>query len=275
VVYGTISHDRQGVWRELASRITRFALQKAMGVDIARPVSAFRAIDSRVRAAFANYQSPYVSFDVLLTWGHKTLRLRASASGGSSCRTVHIYVPQAPQTQLDDDDGVPHIAAANGQPAWFRDDGAGSVHIAPCCHSLHYRGRQGAWLSVSGFDHRHFLQRADVCTRDHGRISGANAFPHDGTPGARGFGKHGCGIRAGRIAPTVRRRCDWSRWVSSTRARCSAGCSVPISPGTSSFVGYRPWKKLGPGLSAHDPTTPHARSPFVSGANTSGTRCWI
>lgn len=69
VVYGTVTHGRQGVWRELASRITRFALQKAMGVNIANQVSAFRAINSRVRAAFANYQSPYVSFDVLLTWG--------------------------------------------------------------------------------------------------------------------------------------------------------------------------------------------------------------
>jgi glycosyltransferase involved in cell wall biosynthesis len=69
VVYGTSAHGRQGVWRELASRVTRFALQKAMGVDIARQVSAFRAIDGRVRAAFANYQSPYVCFDVLLTWG--------------------------------------------------------------------------------------------------------------------------------------------------------------------------------------------------------------
>lgn len=69
VVYGAAPHGRQGLWRELASLITRFALQKAMGVDIASQASAFRAINGKVRAAFANYQSPYVSFDVLLTWG--------------------------------------------------------------------------------------------------------------------------------------------------------------------------------------------------------------
>jgi undecaprenyl-phosphate 4-deoxy-4-formamido-L-arabinose transferase len=42
-----------------------------MGVETARNVSAFRAFRTKLREAFANYQSPFVSIDVLLTWGTK------------------------------------------------------------------------------------------------------------------------------------------------------------------------------------------------------------
>lgn len=69
VVYGTPTQEQHGLWRDLASQTTKLALQSAMGADIARNVSAFRAFRTQVRDAFANYQSPYVSIDVLLTWG--------------------------------------------------------------------------------------------------------------------------------------------------------------------------------------------------------------
>jgi undecaprenyl-phosphate 4-deoxy-4-formamido-L-arabinose transferase len=69
VVYGSPRHERHGLWRDLASQITKLALRNTMGVDIAQNVSAFRAIRTQVRQAFANYQGPYVNLDVLLTWG--------------------------------------------------------------------------------------------------------------------------------------------------------------------------------------------------------------
>jgi glycosyltransferase involved in cell wall biosynthesis len=69
VVYGVPRHEQHGLWRDLASQVTKLVLQGSMGVDIARNVSAFRAFRTPVRAAFANYESPYVSIDVLLTWG--------------------------------------------------------------------------------------------------------------------------------------------------------------------------------------------------------------
>ncbi len=69
VVYGTPTHEQHGFWRDVASQVTKLALQSAMGADIARNVSAFRAFRTQVREAFANYQSPFVSIDVLLTWG--------------------------------------------------------------------------------------------------------------------------------------------------------------------------------------------------------------
>lgn len=68
VVYGTPQQEQHGLWRDLASQVTKLALQTAMGVDVARNVSAFRIFRTHVRDAFARYQSPYVSIDVLLTW---------------------------------------------------------------------------------------------------------------------------------------------------------------------------------------------------------------
>ena len=71
VVYGTPQHQAHGVLRDLASTITKWVLQGAMGAETARNVSAFRAFRTQVRNAFEAYGGPYVSIDVLLTWGTK------------------------------------------------------------------------------------------------------------------------------------------------------------------------------------------------------------
>ena len=77
VVYGTPQHERHGLWRDVASQVTKLALQNAMGVEIARNVSAFRAFRTQLRDAFTEYHNPFVSIDVLLTWG--TTRFTAIA----------------------------------------------------------------------------------------------------------------------------------------------------------------------------------------------------
>ena len=69
VVYGVPAEEQHGFFRDVASKITKIALQSAMGADIARSVGAFRVFRTQLRDAFANYQSPFVSVDVLLTWG--------------------------------------------------------------------------------------------------------------------------------------------------------------------------------------------------------------
>ena len=69
VVYGTPEKEQHGFWRGTASRVTKLALQYTMGAETARYVSAFRVFRTLVRNAFAHYQSPFVSIDVLLTWG--------------------------------------------------------------------------------------------------------------------------------------------------------------------------------------------------------------
>jgi glycosyltransferase involved in cell wall biosynthesis len=68
VVYGAPKAEQHGLLRALASRITRLALSTAIGTEVAKNVSAFRAFRTRLREAFADYQSPFVSIDVLLSW---------------------------------------------------------------------------------------------------------------------------------------------------------------------------------------------------------------
>lgn len=69
VVYGCAEARAHGFMRTMASIITKIALQNAMGAESARHVSAFRAFRTDLRRAFDTYQSPFVSLDVLLTWG--------------------------------------------------------------------------------------------------------------------------------------------------------------------------------------------------------------
>lgn len=69
VVYGSTPQQAHGVLRGLASRITKYFLQQAMGAQAARSASAFRAFRTELRDAFAEYDEPTVIIDVLLTWG--------------------------------------------------------------------------------------------------------------------------------------------------------------------------------------------------------------
>ena len=69
VVYGTPLKETHGFLRDLASQITKRVLQNAMGASTASKVSAFRIFRTHLRDSFANYNGPYVSLDVLLTWG--------------------------------------------------------------------------------------------------------------------------------------------------------------------------------------------------------------
>jgi len=69
VVYGVPEHQHHGLLRNLASRVTKIVLQNAMGAEIAENISAFRVLRTGVRESFKYYRGPFVSIDVLLTWG--------------------------------------------------------------------------------------------------------------------------------------------------------------------------------------------------------------
>ena len=69
VVYAPPEKEQHGFLRDLASVVTKVALQSAMGAKTARKVSAWRIFRTELRDAFAAYHSPFVSIDVLLTWG--------------------------------------------------------------------------------------------------------------------------------------------------------------------------------------------------------------
>jgi glycosyltransferase involved in cell wall biosynthesis len=53
VVYGTPLQEKHTVWRNLASQVTKLALQSTMGAETARHVSAFRAFYTSIRDSFA------------------------------------------------------------------------------------------------------------------------------------------------------------------------------------------------------------------------------
>ncbi len=89
VIYGAPKAEQNGPMRALASRITRLALSAAVGRDVAKNVSAFRVFPTHLREAFAAYQSPFVSIDVLLTWattrfGATTVAFQPRHSGSSN-----------------------------------------------------------------------------------------------------------------------------------------------------------------------------------------------
>jgi glycosyltransferase involved in cell wall biosynthesis len=68
VVYAKPQKEQQVKWRNLASIMTKLALQTTMGVQNASNVSPFRGFRTCLRDAFSEYKSPFVSIDVLLTW---------------------------------------------------------------------------------------------------------------------------------------------------------------------------------------------------------------
>ena len=99
VVYGTPLKESHGLLRDLASRITKIALQNAMGAETARNVSAFRAFRTQLRDAFERYSGPYVSIDVLLTWSTQRFFaipvVNRPRSGGVSGYTTRKLITHA------------------------------------------------------------------------------------------------------------------------------------------------------------------------------------
>lgn len=69
VVYGTPMQQKHGVLRDVASQVTKRMLESAMGAEVSRHISAFRVFRTHLRGAFMDYRNPFVSIDVLLTWG--------------------------------------------------------------------------------------------------------------------------------------------------------------------------------------------------------------
>jgi len=99
VVYGTPEHEQHGFLRDQGSRITKLALQTAMSAETARHVSSFRVFRTRLRDAFAFYGGPFVSIDVLLTWGttrfdHVSVRHEPRKTGASNY-TLRMLVTHA------------------------------------------------------------------------------------------------------------------------------------------------------------------------------------
>lgn len=70
VVYAVPKKMPHSWWRNIGSRMSKIILGKMMGMRI-REMGAFRMFRTNLRDAFANYSSPEVYIDPLLTWGTK------------------------------------------------------------------------------------------------------------------------------------------------------------------------------------------------------------
>ena len=68
LAYGVPRKKRQGIWRNLGSRVTRLALRSSLGAELAGAVSSFRAFRAEIAASLGEYSAPYVMIDVLLSW---------------------------------------------------------------------------------------------------------------------------------------------------------------------------------------------------------------
>ncbi len=69
LVYGTPTEDRHAGWRNATSVLGKTLLRTVFGASMAGRISAFRAFRGGLRRVFEDFRSPYVSMDVLLSWG--------------------------------------------------------------------------------------------------------------------------------------------------------------------------------------------------------------
>ena len=100
VVYGTPEKKQHGLWRNLASLVTRWTLRSTLGSKVPHDFSAFRALRTQTRDAFEQYNSPFVSIDVLLTWASThfvSIRVRHDSRPlGASTYTFRKLVSYVP-----------------------------------------------------------------------------------------------------------------------------------------------------------------------------------
>lgn len=69
LVYGTPVEEEHGAARSLASRGVKWMMRRTLAVEHAERIGAFRCFRTNVRDAFSEVNDPYVSIDVLLSWG--------------------------------------------------------------------------------------------------------------------------------------------------------------------------------------------------------------
>ena len=104
VVYGAPKAEQHGFMRALASRITRLALSIAIGMDLAKNVSAFRVFRTQLREAFADYQISVCFHRCVAYMGDNSLhrdtcRFPAASFG---LFNLHFHEAVTPCTRHDD-----------------------------------------------------------------------------------------------------------------------------------------------------------------------------
>ena len=92
VVYGTPIKEYHGAFRDLASVATKTLLKHILGITVAREVASFRAFRTELRDAFADYHSPAVFIDVLLTWATNSFAsVPTKHEGNAGCTSSYTF----------------------------------------------------------------------------------------------------------------------------------------------------------------------------------------
>jgi len=69
LVYGTPAQEKHGIFRDLASVLTKKTLSSLMGINYAPQTGSFRIFRTDLRKVFEQFQGPFINIDVLLSWG--------------------------------------------------------------------------------------------------------------------------------------------------------------------------------------------------------------
>jgi len=69
LVYGSPEREQHGLWRDIASPLTKIVMRLALGVGSAMQVSGFRAFRRSITSALDDFTGPFVNLDVMFTWG--------------------------------------------------------------------------------------------------------------------------------------------------------------------------------------------------------------
>ena len=181
VVYGTPEREQHGFWRDRASQITKIALQGPMGAETARKVSAFRAFRREVSKAFTNYKSPFVSIDVLLTWG--TTKFAAVPvrhdirRTGVSHYTFRKLVTHALNMMTGFSTAPPPVRQHGRLRVYPVRLPGTRLRSGPVSDS----GSGHSRFRVPGLRNRHLFRSPALCPRNHRGVSRTHALSHHGT----------------------------------------------------------------------------------------------
>ena len=69
VIYGIPNKLPHASWRNFFSKYAKLILARVIGIARVRNISSFRAFHTNLRDSFANFNSPDVIIDALLSWG--------------------------------------------------------------------------------------------------------------------------------------------------------------------------------------------------------------
>lgn len=180
VVYGAPQTEQHGLLRDFASRLTKLALASAMGADVARNVSAFRAFRTNLREGFRDFRGPTVSIDVLLTWATSrfiAIKVRHEPRTiGVSGYTVGRLIRHAMNLMTGFSTLPLQIASIIGFAVML----FGALILAFVVVSFLVNNRTRTRLRLPRLDHHDLLRDAAIRTWGIRRIPCPHALPHHG-----------------------------------------------------------------------------------------------